>query len=137
MESSLKEKFDKYELLITPLLLVLILLLTIIFIPQIAPIDNLFQIFLIPLLIGILSGLLFTYLLDKYWKKVDNKNISKFLTLPTLVLILISSLATLIVSYDVNISFLLIGFGLGNMISLISVTSVVVYIRTYTTKKIF
>ena len=79
MESSLKEKFDKYELLITPVLLILILLLVIIFIPQIAPIDNFFQIFLIPLIIGILSGLFFTYLLDKYWKKVDSKNISKFL----------------------------------------------------------
>jgi len=137
MEPTFKEQFDKYELLVTPFLLILVLVLTIVFLPQIAPVENFTLIFLLPLLVGIVSGIVIMVGLDKYWKKVDSKNIQKFLTLPTLVLILISALATLMVTYDLNISFLLIGFGLGNMISLISVTSVVVYIRTYTTKKIF
>lgn len=136
MESSFKEKFDKYELLVTPLLLLVVLVLVIIYMPQLAPVENLNQIFLIPLLVGIVSGVIVTYVLDRYWKKVNNKNIQQFLTLPSLVLILLSAVATLLVTYDINLSFLLIGIGLGNMITLISVTSIVVYIRTYTTKKI-
>ena len=132
MESSFKEKFDKYELLVTPLLLFIVLVLSILYIPQVAPVENFMQIFLLPLLIGTLTGLLILYLLDKYWKKVDSKNIQGFLTLPSLVLILVSAVATLVVTYDPNISFVLIGFGLGNMVSLISVTSILVYIRTYT-----
>ena len=135
MESSFKEKFDKYELLVTPLLLFIVLVLSILYIPQVAPVENFMQIFLLPLLIGTLTGLLILYLLDKYWKKVDSKNIQGFLTLPSLVLILVSAVATLVVTYDPNISFVLIGFGLGNMVSLISVTSILVYIRTYTNIK--
>ncbi len=136
MESTFKEKFDKYELLVTPLLLILLLILVIVYIPQIAPVKNFVQIFLVPLLLGILTGVIITYLLDKYWKQVNAKNIQQFLTLPTLVLILLSALATLVVTYNIDLSFMLIGFGLGNMVSLISLTSIVVYVRTYTTKKL-
>lgn len=134
MKSTLKQNFDKYELLVTPLLLVLLLIIIVIYIPQLVIINNIDQVFLFPLVLGIFSGIIINILMDKYWKKVSQENISSFLTLPTLLLILLSAIASLIATYDVYISFLLLGFGLGNMFSIISLTSIVVYYRTYLIK---
>jgi hypothetical protein len=135
MKSTFKEKFDKYELLITPLLLILVLLLIIYFMPQIVVIENFSIIFVLPFLVGMIFGLILYYLLDKYWKKVSFSNVSEFLKMPTLLLILLSAIATLFVTYDYNISFFLIGIGLGTMFTLISTTSLIVYFRTYMIKE--
>lgn len=131
MKPTFKESFDKYELLLTPLFLILIFILIITFMPQIVPLENFDQIFLFPLIIGFIFGILVSYLLDTFWKKVSFSNISDFLKIPTIVLIILSSLATLIVTYDVFMTLAIIGFGLGSMVSIISLTSLVVYYRTY------
>lgn len=134
MKSTLKQNFDKYELLVTPVLLILLLILIIIYIPQLVIIENLNQVFLLPLALGIVSGIIINVLMDKYWKKVSQENISSFLTMPALLLILLSAIASVIATYDVYASFLLLGFGLGNMSSIISLTSLIVYFRTYFNK---
>ena len=137
MKSSFKENFDKYELLLTPFFLIVVLLIVIIYMPQLVPIDNFNELFAVPLVLGCLSGAIIGHLLDTYWKKASFTNIGDFLKLPTLVLILLSSFATLLVTYDVILSFVIIGFGLGNMFTLISITSLVVFYRTfYKTKEI-
>ena len=83
MKSTFKENFDKYELLLTPLFLIIIFVIIIIFMPQLIPIQNFDRVFLIPLVTGFIFGLIFTYFLDKYWKKVSFTNISEFLKIPT------------------------------------------------------
>lgn len=131
MKSTFKENFDKYELLLTPFFLLLVFLIIIIYMPQLVPVNNFDQLFLFPMLIGCCSGIIVMYILDKYWKKVSFNNISDFLKTPTLVLIILSSISTLIVTINVFFSLSIIGFGLGNMLSLISITSIIVYYRTF------
>ena len=134
MKSTFKEAFDKYELLFTPFLMLVVLLAILIFMPQLVVLENFDQIFILPLVIGMLTGFIFAYLLDKYWKQVSAQNITEFLKLPTLVLILISAIGTLFATTDINLYFVIIGFGLGNMFTFITVTSFTVYYRTYLKK---
>ena len=131
MKSTFKENFDKYELLLTPFFLLLVFLIIIIYMPQLVPVNNFDQLFLFPMLIGCCSGIIVMYILDNYWKQVSFTNISDFLKTPTLILILLSSIATLTVTVNVFLSLSIIGFGLGNMLTLISLTSIVVYYRTF------
>lgn len=129
--STFKEKFDKYELIFTPFIMMLVLISTLIILPQLILIDNFGLIFEIPLIIGIITGIFVAYLLDKIWKKVSASNISDFLKMPTLVLLLIAAVGTLMASYNIVIYFSIIGFGLGNMFSFITISSLTVYYRTY------
>ena len=134
MKSSLKESFDKYELIFTPLVMVLVLLMIIMFMPQLVVLENFDQIFTYPLVLGMITGVLFAYLLDRYWKQVSAKNIGDFLKWPTLILILLSALATLVATYNIDEYFVVIGFGLGNMFTFITLASLTVYYRTYLKK---
>lgn len=135
MKSAFKETFDKYELIFTPLLMILVLMTIILFMPQLVVVENFDLIFTLPLVIGMLTGILFAYLLDRFWKQVSAQNIGDFLKMPTLILILLSALATLIASYNITVYFVVIGFGLGNMFTFISIASLTVYYRTYLRKK--
>ena len=135
MKSSLKENFDKYELLVTPLLMILVLISIIILMPQLVAVESFYQIFVFPLCLGMITGIVFAYVLDRYWKRVTAKNVGDFLKMPTLVLILISAIATLIATYNIDVYFVIIGFGLGNMFTFITLTSLTVYYRTYLQKK--
>ena len=134
MKSSLKESFDKYELIFTPLVMVLVLLMIIMFMPQLVVLENFDQIFTYPLVLGMITGVLFAYLLDRYWNQVSAKNIGDFLKWPTLILILLSALATLVATYNIDEYFVVIGFGLGNMFTFITLASLTVYYRTYLKK---
>ena len=83
--------------------MMLVLISTLIILPQLILIDNFGLIFEIPLIIGIITGIFVAYLLDKIWKKVSASNISDFLKMPTLVLLLIAAEGTLMASYNIVI----------------------------------
>ena len=125
-------QFEKYELLVTPLLLVIIVIF-IYFGGIIQSIvgESFIELFLLPSLVGNTIGFLITLLLDFYWKKIDPSTIGKFLRVPTLVLILIALLASLLVNIDINISLAVISLGLGSMFSTIIFSSLLAYYREF------
>lgn len=125
-------QFEKYELLVTPLLLVMVVIF-IYFGGIIQSIvgESFIELFLLPSLVGNTIGFLITLLLDFYWKKIDPSTIGKFLRLPTLVLILIALLASLLVNIDINISLAVISLGLGSMFSTIIFSSLLAYYREF------
>ena len=131
MSKRFKEKFDEYELIFTPILLIFSILVIYFYLPQVLYLDNYLEIFLIPSTLGNVFGIILTFLLDKYWKKVDNKSITNFIRLPTLILILFASVSVLLVQYDAYLAFSLLGIGLGSLLSLICITSILTYYRSY------
>lgn len=130
-----KEKFDEYELLFTPLLLFISILMIYFFIPQFIFIENYITIFIFPSLLGNVLGAFITYILDKYWKRVNQKSIAEFIRLPTLILILFASLSTFFVQSNPMLSFSFLGIGLGALLSLITTTSLVTYYRSFYSRK--
>lgn len=131
MVSTLKEKFEQYELLFTPLLLILIIGLIYYMIPQVSIIPNYFDYFLLPSLLGNITGIMATFLLDHYWKVISMETISDFIRMPTLILILFSSISTLLIIDYPYVSFSMLGFGLGAMFTVVCVTSLLCYYRSY------
>ena len=131
MDSSFKKKFDEYELLFTPVLLIISVILIYTFIPQFIYLENYFIIFIIPSFLGNFLGVILTFVLDKYWKKVSSDSIADFIRLPTLILILFASLNVLLMQYDAYLSFTLLGVGIGALSSLVCATSLLTYYRSY------
>ena len=134
--TGIKQKFDEYELLFTPILLIISILLIYYFIPQILYIENYIELFIVPTILGIILGVVFSYFLDKYWKRIDVDTISSFIRLPTLILILFSALSTLLITTDPFLAFSCLGVGLGALLSVICFTSLVTYYRSYNKKKV-
>ena len=126
-----KDKFEKYELIFTPVILIILVVMIYYWLPVLVPISNYNEIFFLPSILGIIFGIVFTFLLDKYWKHIEKETTMDFLRLPTLVLILVASLSTLLVTYDPTLSFSILGFGLGALMSLICVTSFLTFYRSY------
>ena len=128
---SFKDKFDKYELLFTPALLLLTILVIMWVLPQMIPFDNFWEVFVNPNLIGITLGLYISYMMDEYWKKISMKTISSFIRLPTLGLILLSALATFVIPSDPYLALIIINLGLGALLSVVCFASFVTYYRSY------
>ena len=131
MELSFKEKFEKYELLMTPFFLMIILLIFYVYIPQIFPINNFNELFVVPSIIGNIIGLIITFLLDNKWRKVNLNTILDFLRVPTLILVLLACIATLLISTDPYTSFTILGLGLGAMFTIICYSSLLTYYRAF------
>ena len=128
---SFKEKFDKYELIFTPVLLIFSILVINWTIPQVVPIDNFFDIFMIPSLVGNIIGLLVSILMDKYWKRINNETISSFIRLPTLILIVIAGIASLLISSNPLLALSFIGLGIGALVAVVCFASFLTYFRSY------
>jgi hypothetical protein len=128
----LKEKFDKYELIITPLLLLIIeIILYLSGIIENFLGDRFFDLFLVPSLIGNILGILITFLLDKFWQGIEQSKMMDFLRLPSFVLIFMALIASLMINYNIDLSMMIIGIGLGSMIAIIAISSLIAFYREY------
>ncbi|MHA2364522.1 MAG: hypothetical protein ACXAC7_11240 [Candidatus Hodarchaeales archaeon] len=128
----MKEKFDKYELIITPLLLLIIeIILYLSGIIENFLGDRFFDLFLVPSLIGNILGILITFLLDKFWQGIEQSKMMDFLRLPSFVLIFMALIASLMINYNIDLSMMIIGIGLGSMIAIIAISSLIAFYREY------
>jgi len=130
-------QFEKYELLVTPLLLVIIVIFIYFggFI-EIVLGELFFSLFLLPSLIGNISGILITIIFDiRSSRKIRPENIGGLLRYPTYILVIIAILSFILANTDTNLSLLIVGTGLGGMTSIIATSSIFAYYHGYFIKK--
>jgi hypothetical protein len=69
--------------------------------------------------------------MERFWLKVNNKTMSKFLRIPTYILGIIAILSIVITNYDLLSSLFILMTGMGAMASIINVASLITFYREY------
>ncbi|MFW9928370.1 MAG: hypothetical protein ACFFD1_03175 [Candidatus Thorarchaeota archaeon] len=126
-----KERFEKYELVFTPFLFLLALIVLVFFSQNIIGPDKTQEYFIIPFIVGLPLGIIGFILLEKFFRPVNQKNISLFLRIPTYFLILVAIIALFLSNYDVFGSIFILMVGMGTMTALIIIASLITYYREY------
>jgi hypothetical protein len=129
--SSLKEKYEKWELVATPIITILAILLIFILSQNFLGLEDSFTFFLFPFIMGFLIGIISFIILDKLWFKVSSKSMSKFLRIPTYALGIVAIMSIILTNYNLLLSLFIIMTGMGAMASIINVASLVTFYREY------
>ncbi|OLS22924.1 MAG: hypothetical protein HeimC3_28680 [Candidatus Heimdallarchaeota archaeon LC_3] len=132
--TSFKEKFDKWELLATPIITFVVLILILTFSQGFLGSDESLNLFIFPLIIGLVIGIVGFSMLEKLWIQVNQETMSKFLRLPTFVLGIIAVLAVMLSNFDIisiNESLILLMIGMGIVVGIINIASIITFYRVY------
>lgn len=132
--TSFKEKFDKWELIATPIIGFIAVLLIFVFSQGFLGSDETISLFILPIIIGIFIGIMGFYLQEKFWIQVNQENMSRFLRLPTFSLGIIAILALMLSNLklvSINDSLILLMIGMGAMVGIINMASIITFYRVY------
>jgi hypothetical protein len=129
--SSLKEKYEKWELVATPIITLLATLLIFTLSQNFLGLEDSFTFFLFPFIMGFLIGIIAFTILDKFWLKVSSKSMSKFLRIPTYILGIVAIMSIILTNYDLLLSLFIIMTGMGAMASIINVASLITFYREF------
>ena len=129
---TLKDSYEKWELIFTPFVLIFALIALILISRSILDLVDFENYFLYPLFAGLLIGVGIFLLLDYYWLKVVKETIGKFLRLPTYLLILLAMFGIILINMGfLSVSLIILMMGLGIMFILIIITSIMAFYRSY------
>ena len=127
-----KVSFEKWELIITPMILIFALIILVLLSESILTNTDFEFFFLYPLFTGLCTGVIVFLLLDHFWLTVVKETTGKFLRLPTYILIILAIIGIILINMGFfSISLIILMIGVGIMFTLIIITSIIAFYRSY------
>jgi hypothetical protein len=128
---SFKEQFEKWDLIISPTILLVALIFIGYFSRELLAPEDFFALFIVPISIGLVCGVLCFIGLDKFWLKVEKATIHKFLRVPSYLLVTVVIIVLIFFQAAGAPALAMLIVGVGVMAAFICCSSLLVYFRSY------